>query len=634
MKRVLISNIINFLFLSWLEIVFQFSVFDEFLKESIINIFIYTIIVSIIVTLLTNVFTKKINKINLYIIYTILPILYAIQLVFKNIFNNFFSISLLGLSDQVMAFGTSTLLLILSNVFYIILFFIPLLLLIIFRKKIKLDRLDVKKIVVEGALLVSLILAFNIYLYIGKDEYLSGYSLMHDVNQTDLNIEKLGVLNAYRLDIIRTTFGFNEKIEEVFDNNENESQELFEYDYNTKDLNLDDVKKKSQIAFNYISKNTGTKQNKYTGIFEGKNLIYIVAESFNEIAISPELTPTLYKLTNSSFIFDNFYTPNYLSTIGGEFQALTGLHPSYELLTNWRKGNDYFPYGLANIYKKEGYKTFAYHNNSGYFQDRNKYLKSLGFDNFKACYMGLKINCNMWPQSDVEMINATVNDYINSDKPFMTYYMTVSGHFEYNFDNSMAIKHRNEVKNLPYSEEVKAYIATQIELDKALETLIKKLEEANKLDDTVIVLMADHYPYALSLNQINEASSYKKDGTFEINHNKLIIYNSKLKDTKITKVASSSDVLPTVYNLFGIDYDSRLFTGSDILSTKEGLVIFEDRSWISDKAIYNSSKNTYTSKDTEVNRDYIDNINALVNNKIAYSKEVINKNIYKYIKEN
>lgn len=59
------------------------------------------------------------------------------------------------------------------------------------------------------------------------------------------------------------------------------------------------------------------------------------------------------------------------------------------------------------------------------FQNRYKYLKALGFDNFKACNMGLNINCNMWPESDIEMIKATTNDYINSDKPFMTYYMTV-----------------------------------------------------------------------------------------------------------------------------------------------------------------------------------------------------------------
>lgn len=78
----------------------------------------------------------------------------------------------------------------------------------------------------------------------------------------------------------------------------------------------------------------------------------------------------------------------------------------------------------------------------------------------------------------------------------MTYYMTVSGHMDYDFGgNSIASKNKNKVDNLPYSEEAKAYLATQIELDKALELLINKLEESNKLNDTIIVLLGDHYPY-------------------------------------------------------------------------------------------------------------------------------------------
>ena len=74
------------------------------------------------------------------------------------------------------------------------------------------------------------------------------------------------------------------------------------------------------------------------------------------------------------------------------------------------------------------------------------------------------------------MINATITDYINSEKPFMTYYMTVSGHFYYNYSaNAMAKKNKAYVNDLDYPEEAKGYLATQIELDKALELLINKL---------------------------------------------------------------------------------------------------------------------------------------------------------------
>ncbi len=638
MKKILLCNLYNFIFLSWLELVFQLSVFDEFSKSSVINIFLYTLFCSVLITILTTFFNKKVNKVNIYIIYTILPVLYSIQLVFKNMFNTFFSFSLFALTDQALEFSGTIFKLILNNIIFIILFFAPLIITIIFKNKIVIERVkNIKHILLEIILLLLSITTFHLYLNTQKGEYLSGYSLYYEVNQNSLNIQKLGVLNSYKLDLYRVIFGFKEKIKSVnTQENKPKEDDIFDYEYNNLDLNLDKIKDKNSTIYNYIIQNSGTKKNKYTGIFEGKNLIYIVAESFSEIAIDKDLTPTLYKLTNSGFVFDNFYTPNYLSTIGGEFQALTGLSASHEILSTWRSGKNYFPFGLSNVFENLDYKTYAYHDHSGYFQDRYKYLSALGFDNFKACYFGLEkdINCNIWPESDVEMIDKTTSDYLNSDEPFMTYYMTVSGHLGYTFGNAMAKKHRDEVEDLPYSTSVKAYQATQIELDRALELLLERLEEAGKLDDTVIVMLADHYPYGLTLSEINEISKYERDSIFEVNHNKLIIYNSKLKTVNIDKPCASIDVLPTVYNLFGIDYDSRLFAGSDILSNNEGVVLFENRSWISDKAIYDSSKNTYKSRTGEdVSKDYIDHINSVVNNKIAFSKEIINKNFYSVIFE-
>ena len=186
-----------------------------------------------------------------------------------------------------------------------------------------------------------------------------------------------------------------------------------------------------------------SKKNEYSSFFAGKNLIFVVAESYSEISVSEELTPTLYKLTHSGFVFNNFYVPYYLSTIGGEFQSLTGLFPDSSILPTWRNGTTYFPYGLSVMFKEKGYNTYAYHDNSGYFQDRNKYLKSIGFDNFKACYMGLDIDCDIWPESDIEIIDKTYSDYMDSYKPFLAYYMTVSGHFEYTFDVAEAEHHIN-----------------------------------------------------------------------------------------------------------------------------------------------------------------------------------------------
>ena len=231
------------------------------------------------------------------------------------------------------------------------------------------------------------------------------------------------------------------------------------------------------------------------------------------------------------------------------------------------------------------------------------------------------------------MMNATVKDYINSDKPFMTYYMTVSGHFYYGFnENSMAKKHQNDVADLDYPEEAKGYVATQIELDQAIKALMDKLKEAGKLDDTVFVLLADHYPYNLPLNYINILSSYERDSMIEVNSNNLIIYNTKMKSVKVDKVAMSIDVLPTVLNLFGIKYDSRLIMGKDILSTTEGIAIFKDKSWVTNKGTYYASTGKFQAKEKDIPDGYIDYINAIVGNRVAISRMIVDNNYYNYIK--
>lgn len=630
MKKVYLF-LINFGFLIWLEIVFGLITFDNYFKSAIISNFLFILMLAVFNTIILSIFNKKVSFVFGCIIYSVLGLYFGTQIVFKQVFETFFQIALLSLGDQILSFGKETILAILSNLHYIILVFLPLVVFVLLRKKIDLNRFKVKNLVIFLISFIVSIAAF--YGYIGTREKDSMvYRSMYKLNDNSQSIQYLGVIHTALLDIGKTITNFEEEIiisEEITD--EVDDNDLFEYDYNT--LDIDFSKGNNSTLNNYFMVDSGTKKNKYTGIFEGKNLIYVVAESFHTIGVSEELTPTLYKLINSGFKFENFYVPNNLSTIGGEFQAITGLYPENTILSTWRSGKNYFPYGLANKFKEYGYNTYAYHDNSYTFQDRYKYLKSQGFENFKACRNGMEklINCDAWPQSDLEMIDKTTDDYINSEVPFLTYYMTVSGHFGYTKGgNSIVRKNYDLVKDLQYSEKVKGYIATQIELDKALELLISRLEENGILDDTVIVLLADHYPYDLNINEVNEASDYERDNIVEVNHNNLIIWNNKLKPQKVDKVSMSIDVLPTVYNLFGIEYDSRLLIGKDIFSDNEGIAIMKNRSWVTNKGTYYSSTNTFVQKD-EVDSDYVSRINQIVSNRLNVSKMIVSNNYYNSI---
>ncbi len=387
------------------------------------------------------------------------------------------------------------------------------------------------------------------------------------------------------------------------------------------DIDFDSLESDNQAINdlnNYFKNQVPTYTNEYTGMFKGKNLIYIMAESFDGYFVNEELTPTLYKMIHDGFYFKNYYTPTNLSTIGGEFSLLTGLLPDLAVLNNQWNGNynnnghhNYYPYGLGNLFKELDYDVYAYHDYFYNFQNRDYYLKDLGFDDYKACGNGMetRMDCSIFPASDDEMINGSIDDYINSDK-FMVYYVTVSGHAKWGFGyNAMAEKNKDLVSDLNYSDTVRAYISANLELEKAMTTLLDKLSAAGKLDDTVIVMASDHHPYFMEDEQMEELAGKELD-KYSLYKNDLIIYNPGVENVEVDKVCNTIDVLPTVLNLFGIEYDSRLIVGKDILSDSEGMAIFADYSWLADN-----------------DSDY----SNVVNNKYLVSKNIMVYDYYRYL---
>lgn len=626
----------------YLEIIFRIFCTEKIFPITFIHTLLYLIPISLFFSIITSCFNEKTNRTLSKVLMFLITILYTICLVFKMKFGVFFSINSMGLADQLTSFLGDTIKTVGGNFFQILLLFVPFISSFIIGKYIDFDKKTLKTILFYLAILILSIAIFIGSLFINKNEDYSLYKLYYQTTNHQLVVEKLGVLPSSILEIRKKLISSKENsINNIYIQEKEElPSEEETIIYNNIDIDFDyltnnTTDKTLQTMNEYFKNENGTKQNEYTGLYKGKNLIVFMAESFNSFAISEELTPTLYKLSTEGFVFKNFYSPVILSTIGGEFQELTGLYPHLNLLSNvWRKGKNYYPYGFGNVFNSEGYNTFAYHNNQYNFQSRDKYLKSIGFYNYKGCWNGLEkeINCKIWPQSDLEMISATADDFLTSEKPFMTYYVTVSGHMSYNWGNAMSLKHKQAVKDLSYSEPVKAYIATQIELDQALATLINKLDGAGKLDDTVIALVGDHYPYDLTINQINEASTYERDNIIEINHSNFILWNNQTETTIISKVGSQIDVLPTLLNLFGITYDSRLIIGKDILSDSEGLAIFSNNSWVTDRGKYFSSSNTFVPNEGyEIDEEYISTMNKVVSTKINMSKYILEKDYYKYI---
>ena len=642
-------NLILVFFLSiiYLEILFKIFTFGmaNLFNLEIIFSFLFAGIFSIIFAFIARLFHNNVNRrITLGIIAFICS-WFAVQFIFKNIFNTFFSVNLFELADQALQFSGTAIMEIVKNIPVLILFFIPYIVSLLMRFNINYHHVVNKKIYfIDIALLILGIIVFNGFLQLNKDDDTSAYILWHNVNNNAINVEKMGVGVSTYLDIKRSLFGFNEPLAIINDNNDDDTdtaENTSKYDYNNLDIDFNELaqnesNKTIKSMDEYFANDNGTLKNSYTGLFKGKNLIVIMGESLNTIAISEKYTPTLYKISHEAFQFNNFYTPVNLSTIGGEFQDLTGLFANLSTLNSkWRSGSNYFPYGLGNVYNNLDYNTYAYHANYGTFQDRNVYLNNLGFNNFLYRGNGLEklMNCNLWPQSDLDMVNVTYDDWINSDKPFLTYYVSVSGHMPWSWKtNNMSNKNKDALNDSGYSEEAAAYIAANMELDKAVEELINKLSDAGKLDDTVIAIVPDHYPYSMNLSTINELSDFKRDDVIGVNQSSLIIWNNQVKKTEINKVSSQLDFIPTIYNLFGIDYDSRLFMGKDILSTDDGIAYFTDRSWVTNKGKYYASTGQFVVNDGEqISDDYVASMNKIVQNRINISKLIMDNDYYRKI---
>ncbi len=647
MKKKIDVLYFNIFLLIFMEFIFKIFTLNDLFTLNTLYVIVFSIPLAILITLLETIFnSEKINRIITIIITFLISFIFIAQFVHYMYYSSIFSIYSLFHGGQVLEFIDSILKVIWENIFPIIFMFIPVLIPLIKKFPIKYEKSD---LFIKGMLALIAIFVHIGCLVVIELEPTNPYSatrLYYETHVPTLTVSKFGLLTTMRIDAKRTIFGF-EEILAVVNNGEEKPVEptkenIKEYNIMNIDFNAlidGETKKTIKQMHEYFNSVTPTIKNDYTGMFKGKNLIVFVAEAFSPIAINEKYTPTLYKLYNEGFKFTNFYTPfYYVSTSDGEYTSLLSLLPKNTGWNMYRSRNNYLPFTYANVFKPLGYEARAYHDGAYKYYDRHLSHPNMGYV-YKACGNGIKMEkCGLWPNSDVDMIKGTVDEYINSEH-YVTYYMTISGHLAYNFmgGNAMASKHKKEVADLNASTSIKAYIATQMEFDQALKLLIEKLEANGTLANTVIAITADHYPYGLTDQEIKDYADYINEFKFDVHKNNFILWNSEMKESiTVDKYAYQLDVLPTILNLFGIEYDSRLLMGTDILSDSDALIIFNDRSWITDKGKYNAVKKKFTPfYNQEVSNEYIEKINTIVSNKFSMSALVLDKNYYKYVfKEN
>lgn len=630
------------LFIVYEELVFSCIIFKTF-PASFGLIILFSIPIAIVLNLITSVFKPKVNKIITYIITIALIIIFGAQIVYYSMYEAIISFFSMMHGGQVTEFMEVIIDVVLRNWYGILLFIIPLIILIILSKKkvITFEKNSIKQIAIKiTSVLIIQLVALLCVNFINTDDMYSNKNLYYNIHVPKVTANRMGLLTTMRLDLQRFIFGFEEKLSvqtnAIPKEEEKDSYNITYIDFDKLIKNEEDNTIKEMHK--YFSSQEASKKNKYTGMFKNKNLIVLVGESFSSLAIREDLTPNLYKLYKEGFQFDNFYTPIFpVSTADGEYITDTSLIPKEGVWSFLRVAGNYMPYSYANVFEKQGYSSNAYHNHTATYYERDKYIETMGYNSYLAVGTGLedRMDTSNWPNSDYEMVKNTVNDYINNEK-FMAYYMTVSGHMNYTkIGNMMVYRNWDQVKDLPYSNKAKGYLAANIELDKAVEELLSRLEQAGKLEDTVIVISGDHYPYGLTLGEINELSTFERDDKFEKFRMPFLIWSGSMKGSiKVEKIGSSLDVLPTVLNLFGAEFDSRLLMGRDILSDSDPIVIFSDRSFITDKGRYNSLTEQFTPNEgVTVEEGYVDKINTIIYKKYQMSRLILENDYYRKIFE-
>ena len=387
----------------------------------------------------------------------------------------------------------------------------------------------------------------------------------------------------------------------------------------------------------YCSKVSGTNQNAYTGMLKDYNLIVLCAESFDTGAIDPELTPNLYKLSQEGILFQNYYNTFPNTTTDGEYALMQGLYPdtgrSKAVSSLYASRGSYLPFTLGNAFKEQrGFESWGYHNYRGSYYGREESHPNMGYT-MRFAGDGMNFTTT-WPASDLEMMEQSVDDYIGQEQ-FHAYYMTFSGHYKYETGtNAIAKRNWDQVKDLPYSSNtIKAYLSCNIELDKAMGYLMERLEEAGVADRTAIVIAGDHFPYGLSDKQYSELIGYEIDG-FSKYKSSLIFWVGGLEENiAVEEYCCNVDVLPTILNLWGLEYDSRMLAGTDVFSDGTHAAVLIDKSFLTDKVWFNANTGEirYLVPENELPEGYVETMNQRIATRFSISADILNSAYYNFV---
>lgn len=475
-----------------------------------------------------------------------------------------------------------------------------------------------------------------------KLQTVSNEVLFLTANNPTITIDQFGTLGFCFLDIKSMLFPVTIKEEyEVKHVDKSEKNEFSrEFDDEAWELLIKEENDETRNSINkYLISRDITDKNEMTGKFENKNLIVIMMESVNDIFINPEYYPNFYKLVTEGWYFENNYSPrNSCATMNNEFSGMTSLYSIYNTCTASKyKENTYYD-SLFSLFNDDKYITFSAHNYTQAYYPRKTIHTNMGSGEYYGVEkLGIKYSNSYvnWSNDD-DFMKAWLKILDKKTKKgqhFMSWLTTVSSHQPYSSSSIQGDKYYNLTKGTGYDSDVRRYMSKLKILDNGLGVLLEGLKSRHILDDTVIVLFGDHYPYGISKKHLNKVLDYNTSSDMNAERVPLVIYNSKMEGQVFTQYTSYMNLLPTLANLFNLDYDPRLYMGTDMFSDDyQSLTVFADGSWKNEYAYYNASKtklkyySSFTYSDEQI-RD----INMEISQEMSMSSKIIKNNYFSYL---
>ena len=522
------------------------------------------------------------------------------------------------------------------------------------QKQKKKKELNKNRIIFAGVFAGSTILYIaSIFIPFMQNELqmVSNKVLFKNPSMPNITVSQYGIENFAFLDIKALVFPVSEDEIDINpeNNNNNQPNVINGVDYTRyiddaawKELaDAETIPDYKKLNAYFLSKEITAKNDK-TGLFKGKNLIVVMIETGSNVVFDyPEYYPNFAKLYNEGWTWTNAFSPrNACSTGNNEMSGITSLYTINRNCTaNTFKDNKYYE-SIFNLFNNQNYNVTSYHDYTDQYYYRKQYHPNMGSQKFYGIDdLGLKRlwdsnSSQPWP-SDVEFVQKALPKFIDEEK-FMAWMTTVSGHMKYTYSSVTGDTYLSLFKDENWNIQAKRYMSKLKYTDLAFGEMLKMLEDSGRLNDTVIMLFADHEPYGLDDDLFQQVTKYNVKTKFgDIDRTPFIIYNPKLPAQKFEDYTSFMDLLPTLANLFDLDYDPRLYGGTDLFSpSHKNVVAFADGSWRTDIAFYDatSSKINYIGEQ-QYTAEEIKNINNKIKNEIAMDNLAIKRDYFEYLNQ-